>query len=344
MSFMLASGHFYTSGLFWGVVGALIGLAALLVTVIIWRFGAPWRVLIYGMPVSTSLLTRSSGGFGLASSGLKMRYKRRALSDPHVVTLSVNSQSRRDIGSADFDQNRPLVFDVGAPIRAVVGDGPIGPAADVVSISGSTVQLKPMLIHQGLVLQIDLLIDGPPRLSCQDHLIDVKVRERTPEDAQRRRIRIQSITLVVALIALLIALTPYVIVTIHNLNSPAVTISEPTNGSVAPSNVLNVAGTAHNIPSNDDLWLVVRSVPTGLWYPSARLLVRGGEWKTQITGIRAPDGPQQLFVIMLPVLHEGPFLRYLIASARPGRPPQALSALPAGSQSQAVVQIRVRSN
>lgn len=337
MTSVLASGPLYTSGTFWGVVGVVLALATGAVSVVIWRFGPPRRLLSYSMPVCTSLLSTHSRGFGLASSGLEVNYQGQALSDPYVFTLSVDSRSRKDISSADFDQKRPLEFDVGVPIRAIVGDrGSVESPDDVVSISGSTVKIKPMLIHRGQVLQLNLLADGPPHLSCRSHLIDVKVIEQSSEEAQRRRIRIQSISLVVVLIALLAIVTPYVI---EFFQHPGVTISAPADGSVVHSDLFRVLGTARNIPSNDDLWLVDRPADVGLWYPLARLaLQNGGQWQVDVTKLL--KGSHELVVIMVPISDEAALVNYIIAINSSRHPPAGLSSLPAGLHLEATTQIR----
>lgn len=44
------------------------------------------------------------------------------LTDPHFVRLHVENKSRQDIQSADFDQGKPLVFDIGARVVAIFVD------------------------------------------------------------------------------------------------------------------------------------------------------------------------------------------------------------------------------
>ena len=60
---VLASGAFYTSGTFWGGAGAAVALVAIVVSVILWRFGGPRRRLTYSMPVATPLLSSHSPRF-----------------------------------------------------------------------------------------------------------------------------------------------------------------------------------------------------------------------------------------------------------------------------------------
>jgi hypothetical protein len=179
---MLASGPWYASGNFWTAAGVFVGLAsAAAIILVTLRVGAPKRLLAYFMPVATSLLTKQSRSLGLTSSGLEVTFRGDALRDPYLVILVVDSRSRRDIRSSDFDQGKSLVFDIGAPIKAVVGGaGPIESPTDVVSVHGSTVNLAPFLIRPGKVMRLSLLTEGSPKLSCRSPLIDVRVREQEP--------------------------------------------------------------------------------------------------------------------------------------------------------------------
>ena len=124
---MLASGPFYTSLFFWTVASPIIcliiGLLTVFVTLGTWRFGPPRPLLIYNMPVATSLLTMDAPSFGHASSDLKIVYCGHVLTNPYVVRLRVDSQRRKDISSLDFDQEQPVVFDLGAPIHAIASGG-----------------------------------------------------------------------------------------------------------------------------------------------------------------------------------------------------------------------------
>ncbi len=188
MHSVLASGSpWYSSGTFWAIVGviaALTGTAAILIT---WRIAPPRRLIVYNMPVATSLLTSHASRLHIRGADLQVTYRGEPLRNPYFVTLNVESRSRRDIRSSDFDQNRPLTFDVDAPIKAVVGGtGPIEWLADVVTIEGSKINLTPSLIRRGEVLRLSFLIEGSPHLSCKNPLVDVIVREQEPDPIRRR--------------------------------------------------------------------------------------------------------------------------------------------------------------
>ena len=173
---VLATGHWYTSGTTISIAAALIiGVVGVAVT---WRAGfPPKKLLTYRLSEPTSLV--SSESLGPARADLSVTYSGAELSNPYVVTLYAESRSRRDIRSVDFDQDKPLVFDLGAKILAVVGTDLSRPSAGAFSIDGNRVELPPCLIRRGQLLRISLLTDGEPRLTCHNPLADVEVQLST---------------------------------------------------------------------------------------------------------------------------------------------------------------------
>jgi hypothetical protein len=112
---LLASGPepFYGSLVFWSVTTlAAIVLAGLGTILFPYAFGARRRLLIYGVELSAPLLSRMGTGL----SDLKITLGDVPLVNPRTVALRVENRSRQDIGSADFDQGKPLVLDVGSKI------------------------------------------------------------------------------------------------------------------------------------------------------------------------------------------------------------------------------------
>jgi len=137
------------------------------------------------------------------------------------------------------------------------------------------------------------------------------------------------ITLFVGLAALIVGLIPYAIDIERHFTGPHASISEPASGSIQPNNMFSAYGTASNIPSGDDLWLVVRSGVEARWYPSTRLVPLNGDWIVG-GGINRPSaGPQVLELILLPDSREGTFVNYVNAlrlhDLNPG-----MSQLPSG--------------
>jgi len=111
---------------------------------------------------------------------------------PHLIEISLTSKGRRDIPSAAFDRGRPLAFDVGAPIVAVLQTvcDPASSPTPPVSYEGRTLRIGPELIARNQVITVSLLVDGPnPRLACQQAAIEqVSVVRRDVELVRRRRI------------------------------------------------------------------------------------------------------------------------------------------------------------
>jgi hypothetical protein len=181
MNGMHASAPWYTSGAFWAgasvVAVVLVGAATVLVT---WLVGVPKRALLYSVPVETSLLPRYGRFAKNAFSDLEITHGGKKLDDPHIISLRLESASRRDIRSDDFDQGRPLVFHVGAPVVTLLGAGiPLNFPPEGFRIRGDRAEIGPVLIRKKDLLTIDLLTDGRPDLVCESPLIDVSVKERS---------------------------------------------------------------------------------------------------------------------------------------------------------------------
>ena len=111
---MLASGPWYASASFWAGAGVLIAVAAIVIAIVLWWIGERRRLVVYSIPVSAPLLNR--GGRDMAPPDLEVRFEGQPVADPHVIGLRVESRSRRDIRTTDFDQGTPLTFDIGALI------------------------------------------------------------------------------------------------------------------------------------------------------------------------------------------------------------------------------------
>jgi hypothetical protein len=176
---VLASAPLYTSGTFWAVAGVIVGIASVAAILATWQKGAPRRLLLYSLPVATSLLSQHLGG--RADSDLRLTYRGRELINPYAATLRLESKGRRDIRSADFDQNKPLVFDLGVPIVAVVGGSEtFAIPAETISIDGNSVKVAPTLIRPGVALRLSLLTEGQPHITPRSPLIDIALREQEP--------------------------------------------------------------------------------------------------------------------------------------------------------------------
>jgi hypothetical protein len=125
--------------------------------------------------------------------------------------------------------------------------------------------------------------------------------------------RANKIALFVGIAALAVALIPYAIDVVRHFTGPRGSISEPAPGSIQPNNMFSADGTASNIPSGDDLWLVVRSGVGGRWYPAARVAPINGQWLVGGGIVRPAAGPQILELILLPDSSEATFVNYVSA-------------------------------
>lgn len=130
------------------------------------------------------------------------------LYDPHVTAIRIQSRSRRDIRGSDFENGEPLQFRLGSPVlRTLAADtgGDDMPKIPV-GTEGSAVLVGPALIKRGQVISIDLLTDGPVKLTCPNpSLADVTVRETRPseggEPLARRRPDLIGLALIIGSIA-----------------------------------------------------------------------------------------------------------------------------------------------
>jgi hypothetical protein len=172
---LAANDYWYTSGAFWGPASGVVAVVIMgaVGALVAWRASIPKRLLTYRLLAPTRLV--SSESLGPSHANLLVRYQGVDLSDPYIVTLQVDSRSRKDIRSTDFDEEKPLTFDMGTRIIAVVGSDPAGPGAKTTSVTERTVKLAKGLIRRGPLLRLTLLTDGLPDVSCDNPLADVKV-------------------------------------------------------------------------------------------------------------------------------------------------------------------------
>lgn len=160
------------------------------VTIVLWRLGIPKRLLIYTAE-STSLLLTS----GLTSSDaddIQVLIRGRTVDDPHLVTLTIASRSRRDIRVSDFDERRPLLFHLRVPIVATISlalesERPPTVGLTLVTAEGApsqTVQIRPSLIRKGQWCKLHLLTEGSPHLICENPIADAALRKGTPANSK----------------------------------------------------------------------------------------------------------------------------------------------------------------
>jgi hypothetical protein len=169
--------HWYTSGIFYAAASliALLVIGALTVWATL-HAGSTKRRLTYRLADDTPLLARTTA---LAEGDLEILYQGQRLDQPRVVSVRLESRGRRDIGSDDFDERRPLAIDLGVTIvkRLATEPAPDIPES-AIRVEGTRLMLGPCLIRKRQVMSFAFLIDGgQPRLSHQDYLLNVDVRE-----------------------------------------------------------------------------------------------------------------------------------------------------------------------
>jgi hypothetical protein len=174
---------FYDSAVFWTEACVAAAIVAIIITVLLWYIGTPRRLLIYSLFSDTALL--ASRVRELTGSDLTVSLHTEILSDPHVVSVRVESRSRRDIRGTDFESDKPLVIDVGTPILKILDCETGGTAMPAVCVgtSGSALNIGPALIKRHQVIAVNLLTDAKPQLTCPNPpLADVTIKQRRIED------------------------------------------------------------------------------------------------------------------------------------------------------------------
>jgi hypothetical protein len=96
----------------------------------------------------------------------------------------VQNRSRRDIRSNDFDQGKPLRFDLGAKLSFASVDTTTT-TIDYDSTLGNTetvITFGPALIGRGQTLRMTIITEGPPHISCPNPpLIGVTIKDHEPD-------------------------------------------------------------------------------------------------------------------------------------------------------------------
>lgn len=135
-------------------------MVAIIVSMALWHLGAPRRLLAYSTPVVSPLV---SGHWPLAPDGLlRVMLEDEPIKNPHVVILRIENRSRRDIRSTDFDQDKPLAFDLGARLIAESYDGSSASFKDAITPFRTEISVGPTLIPGGQKVRLTLVTEGAP--------------------------------------------------------------------------------------------------------------------------------------------------------------------------------------
>lgn len=149
----------YNTTLTWGVVAAVISLAALYVG---WCAIPARPTTLYFWRRTEVQLVRGDSEVPVE---LEIRRNGAVVHDPHLVQVLLSTRGRADIGQDAF--TGPIVLDIGAPIVDVlkcVSDAEHIPAPPW-EIEGTTLHVGPALIARRHELTFSLLIDGPPTMT-----------------------------------------------------------------------------------------------------------------------------------------------------------------------------------
>lgn len=168
--------HWYTSGTFYAAVGAIavvvIGASTVWATLFV---GSTKRRITYSLTEDTPLLATTTA---LAKGELEVLYKGQHVAAPRCVTVRLVSRGRRDIGSNDFDGQRPIAIDLGVPIvkRLATSAVPDMPKSDF-DVDGTKLMIGPCRIRKRQVMSFTFLVNGGrPSLTHDDSLLNVDVR------------------------------------------------------------------------------------------------------------------------------------------------------------------------
>lgn len=149
------------------------------------RAGTPRPVIVYRLSRPTPLI--ASRRLRDAEGEVKVTFRDQQVNEPHTAALTVVCKGRKDIADSDFNKQRPLVFDLGAPIVTLLAADPertkISPAS--LAADGSKLRLGSGPIRPGPVLSIEILTEGRPNLTCEgddNPLINVVVRDGAADD------------------------------------------------------------------------------------------------------------------------------------------------------------------
>jgi WD40 repeat protein len=215
---VLAAGSWYASATIWTIILTAAGVAAAVVFGILTiSLQRPRRRLLVYTAEGRPLLAGPSAA--LQNPDLKVIYGGTPTSTPHLVSFSVLSKSRTDIRRDDFDGQKPLIFDLGTPIVALLASAPPGKngrAGDWFKIDGNAVNIGPVLIRSGQTIKLDLLTNAPPHVDLQNNLAGVTlIEEKGGQQGTKRRKAV-----VGAVAALVVASSLATGLVVHVLASP----------------------------------------------------------------------------------------------------------------------------
>lgn len=118
------------------------------------------------------------------SSGLSVTHNGTVLTSPHVASVQMINQGRRDIVSTMFHNGDPVEFDLGEPILALLGaeSSPSSSNVPPATVSGSKLLVPAAHVRQRQKVTYTVLLDGPVTgVSVSHSLINFEVQEASSE-------------------------------------------------------------------------------------------------------------------------------------------------------------------
>ncbi|MEU3452875.1 hypothetical protein ABZ671_04640 [Micromonospora sp. NPDC006766] len=194
-------------------VALTVALLALLVAVVTAYFARaavfpPRRRLSVRLLKPARLLGSAGGEVG----DLEVSRKGRVLEDPHIVTIIMRNTGRHAISSSQFDQDRPIRIDLGAPIEAILSAA-TGHSATCVAIDDQVILFGPELIRRKQEIQIQALTASAPQVHenvVAEHLVDTTVTIGTSSSTTTTNTEVRPASLFGSLSALVISVAALV--------------------------------------------------------------------------------------------------------------------------------------
>ena len=155
-------------------------------------------------------------------------------------------------------------------------------------------------------------------------------------DKWSRADKINGIAVLVALLGLLI---PDVLHLMSYFTRAQASIIQPVNNARVPDNTFGARGSAENIPSDSDLWLIIRSGIEGRWYPVELLHVVNGMWQVGENQMCPASGLQELIIYLVPDSDEGQLFAYKRSAA--GKNSTGINSVPPDSVVKATAYVQV---
>lgn len=168
-----------------GAIAAVLALVGIVVGVITYRRQFPKRKIEYTVD-AVRLMAQA-----LPAGTVEVKVQGIEVSDPYLTTISFVSSSRADIPSSAFDAGRSIVVHV-EPGGAVLLER--SSEVDSIAFSGgkgegmdwAEFRAAPQLVRAGATGTISFVSDGPPTVTVDSPLVDIKVIEVRPELSERK--------------------------------------------------------------------------------------------------------------------------------------------------------------